>query len=205
MDDMPRATPQRTEGRSHKRRRACGRKSNFRPVHYAATRIQRVWHASAHLRICAIHRGYIPRDERMCIAGHIFARESMCNYIHETGDLQHPVTRAPLPRAVLVELGISERFAKRRRRAYLREVEERASMHTMVMDEFKETLHAGGFHFGTFIVFVRAYSGILDRYGIQGNCHFSALYDELHNYCLARATRNAKIYDRIARAILIPE
>ena len=141
----------------------------------------------------------------MRIDGHVFARSSIRDYIRETGDQRHPVTRAPLPRAVMSELGISERFAKRRRRAYLREVEERASMHTMVMDEFKEALHASGFAFGTFMIFVRAYSNLLEDQRVNFRCHFSALYDEIHNYCTVRGTGNAEMYDRIACAILIPE
>ena len=196
---MPRATP-----RSRKRRRARGRKSNFRPVHYAATRIQRIWRAGSHRRTCAIHHVYVPRDERVRIDGHVFARESIRGYIYETGDLRNPVTRRPIPRGILNVIGVSERFAKRRRRVYLREVEERASMHTMVMDEFKEALHASGFAFGTFMIFVRAYSNLLEEHRVDFRCHFSTLYDEIHNYCAARGTGNSDMYDRIARAVLIP-
>ena len=202
---MPRATPRPRPRRNQARARKRRRKSNFRPVHYAATRIQRVWRAGSHQRTCVIRRVYVPRDERVRIDGHVFARESIRGYIYETGDLRHPVTRAPIPRDTLAAIGISERFAKRRRRAYLREVEERASMHTMVMDEFKEALHASGFAFGTFMIFVRAYSNLLEEQRVDFRCHFSTLYDEIHNFCSARGTGNSEMYDRIARAILIPE
>ena len=181
-------------------RRKRRRKSKFRPVHYAATRIQRVWRAGSDLRTCAIRHKYVPREERLVVDGYAFFMETLRLYIQRTGDSRHPVTREPLALSTLLDLGLSPRVIARRRRVFLRQLEERQSMHSIVFDEFKETLHDKTFNFGPFILCVQQYESVG-----ASRADFETLYDEIHNYCSTRRSAGARLHDRIIRTILLYE
>ena len=98
---------------SQSRKRKRKRKSKPSWRHYAATRIQRTWVAQAYRRTCTLSRVYVPRDERMFIAGFVFHVATLQAYVMGTGDTVHPVTRQPFTRDTMNALGISARFAVR--------------------------------------------------------------------------------------------
>jgi len=135
----------------------------------------------------------------------MFSRAALSTHIINTGDLRHPMLRTPLRVGSLRELGISKTVATRRRRIYLREVEERESIHKMTFDEFVEMFNADiPFDFSQFILYVRGYSRILQRHREREKTYFLSLYDEIHNYIenVGVSRRNGRAYDKIVRAIL---
>ena len=191
--------PRTQRGRKRRRKSKFRPKgSSFAPVHYAATRIQRVWRGSSDARVCAFGKTYVPREDRIVVDGYAFSRVTLRTYIQRTGDSRHIVTREPLAHQTLLDIGLSPRVVARRRRIYLRQLEEIQSMHSIVFDEFKETLHAKTFNFGPFILCV-------ERYRSVGASHadFETLYDEIHNYCDTRHSPGANLHDRIIRTILL--
>ena len=142
--------------------------------------------------------------DRIVLGTYLFSRASLAAHIIHTGDVRHPVSRMPLSLAKLRILGISRVVAMRRRRIYLREVEERESIHKMAFDEFVEMFHSElQFDCGRFVLYVRGYSRILVRHKEELKPYFMALYDEIHNYTTNhKQNGNWKMYDTIVHAIL---
>jgi hypothetical protein len=186
-----------------KRKRKRKRSPSFVFYNYSATVIQRRWRGT---KTCVLTHTYLLADNRIVLDGYMFSRRALAAHIMNTGDLRHPVLQTTLGVESLHELGISKSVAVRRRRIFLREVEERESIHKMTFDEFVEMFHADTpFDFSQFILYVRGYARILERHREESKTFFLALYDEIHNYIGSIGTYpspNGEIYDKIVRAIL---
>lgn len=187
--------------RKRKRKRAEALIPTFVFYNYSATVIQRRWRGT---KTCALTHEYLPMDDRIVLGAYLFSRKSLAAHIAHTGDVRHPVSRRSISLTNLHLLGISKAVAMRRRRIYLREVEERESIHKMTFDEFVEMFHSAiSFDFHRFMLYVRGYSRILTRHDERVKTHFLALYDEIHNYSMSHPqNEDYKMYDAIVHAIL---
>ena len=171
--------------------------------HSAALRIQTEWRSRAHKREGVLTCAYIPRNDRICISGHLFDMRALREYMQRTGDSAHPVTRVPYDSDTLRALGCTRAQLRRIKRKHKKEMDERASMHRMALDEFKSTLANGDFNFAAFIIFCQAYMHLMHTQHEPPAAHIHALYHEMERVARTANTPAGDLTCAIARTILM--
>lgn len=169
----------------------------------AAVRIQTEWRARAHQREGILTCAYIPRNDRILITGYLFNIRELRAYLDQTGDDLHPVTRVRYTVATLHTLGFTRIQLRRIKIKHKKDINERASMHRMALDEFSSLIALRDFNFGAFIVFCQAYLHLMHQQNEPSAAHIRALYDEIEHITRATNTPLADLTCAITRTILM--